>query len=484
MLQGTREVLKKKKCEELGIFHVRTLFQLGFTSLIVYVWQVVIERRHMGDFHSLPLAQHGDSRVASSFSAQDGHRMREAIADAHRSCASTPNILMPWEMPALSMVFGTSDEPLVPDVPVPLGYVEPVSKSGGHEEPATAIRTKTTAFEHAISFESKRTSHLEEDDQMQLLAQRWEAVISIDYRSFDLGLDLEQLQHCDRVKVVLEVLGGKFIATIRQRLSQLSRYVGWATDHAHRPPFPATAELIKNYVRHLRSESATHSKLTGFMEVMRFAKHVVGLNCQMEAFDSAWVLGIFRSAAQCRPLRKQSTVLTVSAIQHLESLLEDENLAAVDRYATGVFLFAIFARARFGDLRQISSIMIDEAAEANGDQLGYLEAASASHKMRATGNRLGAHLPLVAPLKGLGKAAWGKTFIRVAEQVGLDLASWCPMCPMLPAPNMIGDWTSRPTTSGEIGRWLRQLLLGSLHMVARQQHLPCLPSMEPTRTRG
>lgn len=183
-----------------------------------------------------------------------------------------------------------------------------------------------------------------------------------------------QLSYPERVRVVLEVLGGKSTATIRQRLSQLSRYVKWVTDLARRPPCPATSELIKNYVRHLRHESATHSRLTGFVEVMRFAKHVVGLSCQMEAFDSAWVAGIFRAAAQNRPLRKQSSVLTVPAIQHLESLLGDDSLATVDRYATGVFLFAIFARARFGDLRQISSIVIDEANAGVGDHLGYLAA--------------------------------------------------------------------------------------------------------------
>ena len=136
-----------------------------------------------------------------------------------KSCASKPEILMLWEMPGLAAVF--SDEsvsgPIMPSVPTVLGYVEPICQDSGHVETAIAIRTKSTAFEHAISFESRKTHHLEEKDQLQLLAQKWEALISIDYHAFDRGLDLEQLPYAERVQVVLEVLGGKSLATIRQR---------------------------------------------------------------------------------------------------------------------------------------------------------------------------------------------------------------------------------------------------------------------------
>ena len=67
--------------------------------------------------------------------------------------------------------------------------------------------------------------------------------------------------------------------------------------------------------------------------------------------------------------------------------------------------------------------------------------------MRATGNRLGAHLPLVAPLKGLGDGAWGKTFIELSANVNLDFMCWQPYRPLLPAPNQIGNfwWTATST---------------------------------------
>ena len=120
------------------------------------------------------------------------------------------------------------------------------------------------------------------------------------------------------------------------------------------------------------------------------------------------VSGIMRVAGQTSPLRRQSSVLTVEALLFLESVLENQQIAGVDRYAVGVTLFATYSRARFGDLRSIASILIDEVPPNKEENIGFLEMHSASHKMRATGNRLGSHLPLVAPLEGFGADILGK----------------------------------------------------------------------------
>ena len=408
----------------------------------------------MGASASLQLS-HPD--VGQSLSDRERQLMHSMIEESHHSCASAPDIVLPWETPALAMVFGEPNRPVVPPVRPVVGYVEP-HHEGTRSEQAVDVRPRATAFEHAISFNSKRTCHLPESEQFLLLIQKWEAVISIDCRAFDLGVDVESLPYEERLSVVRDVLGGKAVATVRQRLSQLSQYIKWATGEAMRPPFPVTSELIKNYVRHLRNNGATFSKYTGLVEALKFSKYVVGLTCDLEAFKSAWVSGIMRTAAQTRPLRRQSTVLTVEALLFLESFLENQQAVGVDRYAAGVILFATYSRARFGDLRSISYVLVDEVPPNNEESIGFLEMHSASHKMRATGNRLGSHLPLVAPLKGLGPTAWGKTFIKVGKDVGLDMDNWNPFSPLLPAPDQLGAWTDRPTTSGETNRWIKQIL--------------------------
>ena len=198
----------------------------------------------------------------------------------------------------------------------------------------------------------------------------------------------------------------------------------------------------------------------------------MGLECDVTAFETAWVNGIFRLAGQNRPTRKQSSVLTVSALQFLEAELDNENLALVDRYAIGVVLFATYSRARFGDLRKISSVILDEANSTSTDCLGYIEMNSASHKMRAFGNRLGAQVPLVASIKGLGKTAWGKTFISIATKVGLTGQG---------EPRLL-----ERSTSGLCNCWwgAASTPVASLHMGARRQHSQCLQSMVQIWKRG
>lgn len=214
-------------------------------------------------------------------------------------------------------------------------------------------------------------------------------------------------------------------------------------------PFPLTSELIKKYIRYLRNIGSGHAAFKGFAEVLKFEKHVVGLS----ALDSAWVSGIIRAAQQQKPLRKQPTTLNVKTLQFLEMYLCNLAFALIDRFAAGVFLFAIYSRARYGDLRRIAKIIIDEVSESNASSLGFIEMLSESHKMRAAGNRLGAHLPLIAPTK-----AWGREFIKIERLAGLDIGDWCQSRPLAPAPTQVGDWTDRAVTTLEVGMRLRGIV--------------------------
>eukprot|EP00435_Cladocopium_sp_Y103_P071119 s179_g36.t1 len=396
-----------------------------------------------------------DCNISETFRNQ----MHDAIADAHATSARADTIILPWEMPSMSWVFGDRDPWEVPSVAPVLGYVEPVREpEGARPEPAVVVSEKATVFESAISFNSFKTCHLGEKDQLVLLSQRWEALMSINYSAFDVGIEIFNVGFEERVKTVSEVLGGKSPATLSRRLSQITQFVRWGTEEAKRLPFPISAELIKNYIRHLRNKDAGHTAFKGFHEVLKFMKHVVGLDCDLTAFDSAWVSGVIRAAQQSRPLRKQSATLNVKTLQFLESYLSDATRSLVDRFAAGVFLFAVYARARFGDLRQIAKVILDVATGESDGSLGFIEMHSSSHKMRATGNRLGAHLPLIAPIKGLGGRAWGLDFIELSKEVGLDLNHWTSGHPLLPAPTQIGDWTDRAVTSSEVCKWIHGIL--------------------------
>eukprot|EP00435_Cladocopium_sp_Y103_P024661 s285_g6.t1 len=394
----------------------------------------------------------------ADLSEEQRRRMHDSIADAHASVARPAQLVLPWEEPSLSWVFGESDPLDFPSVTPVWGYVEPEEVVDRRREATVAVESKPTVFESAVAFGSVRTCHLKDSDQLSILAQKFEALVSINYSAFDMGIQICDSPYAERVQTISEILGGKSPATLSRRLSQMTRYVKWATECAKRDPFPVSAELIKNYIRHLRNLESGHTAYKGFMEVLKFMKHVIGLDCDLTAFDSAWVSGIIRAAQQSRPLRKQSLTLNVKTLVFLESYLCDGSKALVDRYACGVFLFAVYARARFGDLRKISKVFVDTALGVGETSLGFIEAHSESHKMRATGNRLGAHLPLIAPIKGLGQRAWGQDFLVVSQLAGLDLRDWIAGRPFLPAPTQIGDWSDRAVTSSEVQKWICGIL--------------------------
>lgn len=453
-------------------FHVMTLFFMSFyfisvnnfVSLGYFVsCQVYLDQDVATPSPGCDAMQGGRVSAAASsdcaISSEFRQRMHDAINEAHAISARPMQILMPWEEQSFAWVFGEKDPLEFPTIAPVWGYIEPQpeeveTRTGG----AIAISDKPTVFEGAIAFNSFRTCHLCEGDQFALLAQKWEALISVNYSAFDLGIHLFDKEYPERVRVVAEVLGGKSPATLSRRLSQLTRFAKWAREEANRMPFPISSELVKNYIRHLRNLESGHTAYKGFAEVLKFAKHVVGLDCDLSALQSAWVSGIIRAAQQQRPLRKQSTTLNVKTLQFLEAYLCNPAFALVDRYAAGVFLFAVYSRARFGDLKRVARIIIDEVRDASEGSLGFVEMMSESHKMRATGNRLGAHLPLIAPIKGLSEVAWGREFIKVSRLAGLDISDWQHSRPLLPAPTQIGDWTDRAVTTVEVGKWLHGIL--------------------------
>ena len=107
----------------------------------------------MGDGLSVPVRGH---QVVESLSQDELQHMRAAIDDAHVECSIAP---------VISMVFESDEPQIVPGVPCVLGYVEPKQRPTGHAEPAVAIRPRAAVYEHATSFDSRRSCHLEESER-------------------------------------------------------------------------------------------------------------------------------------------------------------------------------------------------------------------------------------------------------------------------------------------------------------------------------
>ena len=152
--------------------------------------------------------------------------LQDAIDDAHFTAVNYDLIRMPWEQSSLSLVLGEEEETLVPKV-LPLVGCFDMPPLDGDEQSGTSARaflkTKATAFESAICFESRRTEHLPLSDQLDLALRKWDAVISISYESFEIGIDIEFLDDEQRRTVLSQVLAGKATSTISRRYDQLGK---------------------------------------------------------------------------------------------------------------------------------------------------------------------------------------------------------------------------------------------------------------------
>lgn len=222
--------------------------------------------------------------------------------------------------------------------------------------------------------------------------------------------------------------------------------------------FPLSIQDLRDYFEHLRERGAARTVFTDWLPCVAFLKHVLGVRVEDGYFADPIVKGRLRGLQLDRKPRKQSRPFTVAEVVILEEFLADEDRDLRDRYGVGVILFAIFARARFGDLRCLQSVLKDfNDHDLRKTEVGYIEARSTSHKMRSVGNRIGLPLPMVAPIKGFSKHVWGKVFWDVAESLGAplnlvrDRPLWC-------APNLDGSLSERYISGRETAKWIKIIL--------------------------
>lgn len=370
---------------------------------------------------------------------------------------SSSGIVMPWETPQMQLIFGAgfqglpkfpTMDPLASDLHV--GRL-PFSGFDSHGSSLPGSHTRAMKFHF-------RSRDLSEDEQTRLLLEKWRLVVHHNLMASELGRMIVNLEHEQQLKLVGDYLGGKAPATLRKRMSQVSKFLQWANNLM--PPrlvFPVLFGDMRDYVNFLREDGKTYSTLSGVIELMLFLKHVIGVEVEDTVLKSTWLKGVLRQARHQRPPRRQSRALTVAELIFLERFLEDNVNNLIDRYAVGCFLFCVYSRARVGDISKISSIHVDIHRD-GGVVKGYIECHSMSHKMRSASNALGLNLALVAPVQGVSEVYWGQTFIEVSKLVGYPLTNRSKGLPLLPVPDSSDSFTDVAVSSAEVGRWLKQIL--------------------------
>ena len=396
------------------------------------------------------------------------------VNEAHMQNGIQCNLKMPWECGVMAGIFGSSSLPLLPKVETPIGCIDvPIRRDNTSASKGSVEISTKTVFENCVKFNMARTKLDSEEAQWDVVMQRWESIIMHAPEHSKTGRYLLGLSSDMKKLAVGNVFRGKGISTLRKRADEFKKFAEWFYG-AFGPPkgracnrggdggtdggariFPLNVDDTRLYFNHLMTVDAPRTRYSGWLECCGFLEHVVGIDVVDEIHLDPVVKGVLRGLDATRKRRVQSRPFLVSEIEALELFLASSDNALVDRYICGGILFAVFARARFGDLRVVEQYCEDIPIEC--PENGFIELHSASHKMRRKGDSLGLALPLVAPVRGLTKSLCGLQFIQVAKDVGLPLGGRV-RGPLLPAPTTSGDWTDRSLDNVEIDRWFKEVL--------------------------
>ncbi|CAE7624913.1 unnamed protein product [Symbiodinium sp. CCMP2592] len=291
-----------------------------------------------------------------------------------------------------------------------------------------------------------------EEQQLQLLATRYDILLSHAYECSSLGRLLKDKCETDRVSLVAEALGGKALSTLKKRLSSLARLVGWCSNQGM-SAFPIDSQVLIEYTQHLQQSGASHSVFGSCIEACNFARFILGVDATGEPHKHPLVQGRLRKVRFNRPPRVQARPFQVREVAYLEAFVQDSRRDARDRYAAGACLFCIHSRARVGDVRAVKAMFIDFA---EGE--GFLECISTSHKCASTGNPLGLELSLVAPERGVGQGLWAKAWVEVWRLSGHPVATGSCSLPLLQSPMLNGSWSGRRIPTGRFVTWISSIL--------------------------
>ena len=207
-----------------------------------------------------------------------------------------------------------------------------------------------------------------------------------------------------------------------KRANSIIRYTHWFLRHRFSiNPFPITSIDLEDYLESLQLEEASASAANSFIEAIRYCDKVLNIQGLSQTV-SPKALNLSEIANANRKEKRQARTLTVNEVKSLEFFMADETNVVVDRFACGCFLFALFSRSRWSDLRCVYGFASD-IMELDGKIAGYLAFKTRSHKTARLVQRQGLSMPLVAPAWGVGSTPWAIEFAKVAKLANRPLDS-------------------------------------------------------------
>ena len=323
---------------------------------------------------------------------------------------------MPWELPGINLILG--DE--TPIVPTPVLHPVPVSEDevAVHHESHRSARVDHIrgSFHEVIDFKLTLADSEITASRWDRALEKWYLIFARGNSGWPSGYDIDDIVSKKCISGLRIIFGSRSHNTVLKRANSIIRFIHWFTKHSRSfsiTPFPLQSADVESYLEFLQDQLASPSALSSFVEAVNFCEKVMNIPSSGTVITPE-SLNICELASARRREKRQARVLGVKEVAALETFLAHEKNLIVDRFAAGCFLFALYSRSRWSDLRCVYNYTTD-IIEIEGKITGYLEYKTRSHKTARLVQKQGLSMPLVAPVWGVGKIPWVLEFVRVSD---------------------------------------------------------------------
>ena len=374
---------------------------------------------------------------------------------------------LPWEQGIYAQIFGGEDIQVFPseDAWVPAPAAMPFTAKNEEVGAHISIDPQMRQAASGVPIFAKHVKALTDRDHaasQSLLWTRglacWLAIVEGSrFESLVGKYVMEKVQNGDRdgaLVCIRDACGIRSPSTVLKRGKDLQLFIKWA-DKSSVHWWPLEEVNLLAYLEAV--EVASKSKFIGknLMHSLKFFKFLFGAEFDVDRVCGPLLTGRVSRVLATREPTEQARALTVEEVKLLENKLRTAP-NVYDRYFIGCMLFALYFRARWGDMASMQSLELDVIKVHDG-QFGFWEGRTRIHKTSSSVERKAMFMPYVAPIRGLGVEPWGLAWAETLKELHL-FPGHEPFGPICRAPTADGEFTKRALTTAEASSMLNAFL--------------------------
>ena len=388
------------------------------------------------------------------------------LSHAFLSTRGSLKVRMPWEKGVFKSIFKKPDSGRLEWAGQPRQWVEHCMEAAVEplDELSVAMCSRPQLvgayFEHALASGSDQSFFQQRQSLLESAVEKWFCIIRVNMLASAVGRDIIGLGNMDIQKkgafqVIEAVIGIRSRTTAITRANALLKFIRWRAETSENDGREFSEMEAWQYLTELREKNAAPTRGSSFLSACAYAVHVFGFAGLGPICESRRLKGLAEIMhAEKAPL-KQARVLTVNQVRWLHDKLQDGDCNTVDRAVIAYLLVALYGRCRHSDLQNVEEVALDF-----GDECGYMEVSTRTHKTARSAAQKSRLLPIVIPAVGITGCEWLSAAKVAFENFGLEFEGRVGG-PFFRPPGSDGNThCRRGLTSHEVTKFLRLMLEG------------------------